>query len=175
MTTPSLPTRLLCGIGIALLSVPLIAQEVPPGELPAAVQEAIRRHANGRPVGEVDRETWEGRTVYEVEFQQEGSSSRVHVEEDGTIVQDKRASLSAQLKDFFLGTQLTDTPAPVQQTIRREASGRRINDIDIERRSGDTVYEVEIQNAESGVFQLHIDRTGRVIRDSRANAPQPNP
>jgi uncharacterized membrane protein YkoI len=68
---------------------------------------------------------------------------------------------------FYLGTQLEDTPAAVQDTIKREAKDRQIVDIDKERRGGRTMYEVEIKQPDGGNFELHIAQDGTILRDSR--------
>lgn len=142
-------------------------------DLPAAVQQTIRNEARGREIADIDRETSEGRTVYEVEFRAEGRNPQLHVAEDGSIVHGEKSRRS--LRDFFLGTQLADTPAAVQAAVRREAAGRRINDIDVERRTGRVVYEVEILDPQSGAFQLHLDADGRILKDDRTHAPQAKP
>jgi uncharacterized membrane protein YkoI len=138
--------------------------------LPKAVQETVRREARDRTVADIDREVSEGRTVYEVEFRAEGRNPQLHVAEDGSIVRGDESRRG--LRDFFLGTQLSDTPSAAQETIRREAAGRPINDIDIERRTGSVIYEVEIRDPQSGVFQLHVDPDGRIVKDSRQDAPE---
>jgi uncharacterized membrane protein YkoI len=142
-------------------------------DLPPAVQQTVRNEARGREIGDVDRESWQGRTVYEVEFRAKGSNPRIHVAEDGTLARGEESRRG--VRDAFLGTQLSDTPAAVQATIQREAAGRGINDVDVERRTGQVVYEVEIRDPQSGVFQLHVDADGKILKDSRANAPQSKP
>ena len=84
--------------------------------------------------------------------------------EDGTIVRDERTG--AGLKGLFMGTQLEDTPPPVQETIKREAGNREIADIDKERRTGEIIYEVEIKQPGRNV-ELHIAENGTIVRDSR--------
>lgn len=136
-------------------------------DLPDAVQQTVRKEARGREVSDIDRKTWQGRTVYEIEFRAEGRNPHINVAEDGTIVPTEEPR-SGRLSDIFSGTQLADTPPAVQDTIRREAAGREINDIDVEKRSGTTVYEVEIRDEQAGVFQLHIGPEGQILKDSRA-------
>lgn len=57
-------------------------------ELPAAVQKTIKRRAPNAKIDDIDRETRTGRTVYEVTFEDAGKNEKLHVAEDGTIVQD---------------------------------------------------------------------------------------
>jgi uncharacterized membrane protein YkoI len=142
-------------------------------QLPAAVKEAIKREAAGRPIAEIDRETWRGRTVYEVEFKTSGPNPQVHIAEDGTLVlpdQPTATQVGEALKNLLLGTQLEDTPAAVQQTIRHEAGDATITDIDVKRRKGERIYEVEI-NDRQNVFLLQVAEDGRVLYNTRPSAP----
>jgi uncharacterized membrane protein YkoI len=134
-------------------------------ELPAAVRATIEKEAAGREIADIDEETWNKQKVYEVEFREPGLNSQIHVAADGKLVKvdDKK---SGNMKSLFAGTQLEDTPAAVQATIKREVGNRRIVDIDKERRSGRVVYEVEVEDAE-GKFQLHIAENGRIVKDDR--------
>lgn len=146
-------------------------------DAPQAVQETVRNEARGREIADIDREVWEGRTVYEIEFRADGPNPQLHVAEDGTVVrgEETRRGMGQAIRSMFLGTQLSDTPPAVQETIQREAAGRAINDIDVERRTGNVIYEVEIRDPQSGIFQLHVNQDGRVTKDSRVDASQPNP
>jgi len=137
-------------------------------ELPEPVQTTIRQQAAGREVADVDKETWNGKTVYEVEFAQAGRNAQIHIAEDGTVVKDEqtRTGTGTGLFGRFMGTQLEETPLPVQETIKREAQGRKIADIDKEMRTGEPVYEVEIQQPGQN-FELHVAQNGSILRDSR--------
>jgi uncharacterized membrane protein YkoI len=58
-------------------------------DVPPAVQKTIEQHAAGRKIADIDKETWNKRTVYEVEFTQEGRNAQLHIAEDGTIVKEE--------------------------------------------------------------------------------------
>jgi uncharacterized membrane protein YkoI len=114
--------------------------------------------------------------VYEVEFEQEGPNAQIHIGEDGSLVKGERPreGVGTSLFGFYLGTQLEDTPAAVQETIRREANGRQIVDIDKELRTGAPVYEVHIKEP-AGSFELHIAESGTVLSDSRRSEAMGTP
>lgn len=133
-------------------------------ELPEPVRQTIEKEAKAREVADIDRESWNGKTVYEVEFAQTGRNAQIHVAEDGTIVKDERAGKG--LKGLFMGTQVADTPPPVQATIKREAGTREVVDIDKETRDGRTIYEVEIKQPNRNL-ELHVAEDGSIVRDSR--------
>jgi uncharacterized membrane protein YkoI len=133
----------------------------------------VLHEARGREIGDIERKASQGRTVYAIAFRAKGPNPKIHVAEDGTLVREE--DLRRRVREVFRGPQLSDTPQAVQATIQREATGRTINDIDVERRTGQVVYEVEIRDPQSGVFQLHVDADGKILKDSRANTPQSKP
>ncbi|MBL9207298.1 MAG: PepSY-like domain-containing protein [Opitutaceae bacterium] len=138
-------------------------------QLPPAVRETVKQQAAGREIADIDRETWQGRTVYEVEFKSPGLNPQVHIAEDGTVVKPEQtpgAHVGAGFKSIFMGTQLEDTPTAVQETIRREAGNQAIKDIDLERRDGQRVYEVDIGEGLTK-FRIHIAENGRILNDTR--------
>ena len=136
-------------------------------DLPGAVQETVRKEAAGREIADIDRESWKGRPVYEVEFRQAGRNPQIHVAEDGTLLRDERAGKG--LKSLFMGAQLEDTPPAVQERIRSIAGNRDITDIDREGSSTLFVYEVTIRD-EQGTQRLRISEKGEVLSDSRRTA-----
>lgn len=133
-------------------------------DLPPPVQEAVRAKAGQRRIADIERELWNGQPVYEIEFAEPGLNPQVHIAADGTVLRDERRP--KDVRQWLKGTQVEDTPAAVQETIRREVGERQIVDIDKEVRTGWPVYEVEVRDAQ-GTFTLHIAEDGRIVRDSR--------
>jgi len=62
------------------------ADEVSIDQVPPAVRAAIERELRGGKLEEIERETRNGRTVYEVEFKRDGKDREIHVAEDGTVL-----------------------------------------------------------------------------------------
>src|SRR3569833_1275645 len=56
--------------------------------LPEAVQKTVKSHAPDAPIADISRQTDNGRTIYEVSFQDSGKNPSIRVAEDGTLVQD---------------------------------------------------------------------------------------
>lgn len=153
------PGRNVTGI---LKSAPAVSMN----DLPAAVQKTVREQQAGRTVEDIDKETWNGQTIYEVEFKEQGPNSRLHIAADGTLVVDKNTS-TATGRNVLRGTQLSDTPAAVQATVKRMAGDAEIADVDKETWQGRNAYEVEIRR-EGVNRELLIAEDGSVLRDSEA-------
>ena len=55
-------------------------------ELPPAVQATIRARSPEAKIDDIDRELRSGRVVYEVQFSEPGQNPKMHIAEDGSLV-----------------------------------------------------------------------------------------
>lgn len=55
--------------------------------LPETVQKTIKAHAPDAPISNISRETDNGRTIYEISFEDSGKNPSIKVADDGTLVQ----------------------------------------------------------------------------------------
>ena len=79
------------GLALALaLPLPSAADEVPLEQVPPAVRTTIEREVGNGRIQEIERETREGRRVYEVEFIRDNREQEIHITEDGTVVKRDR-------------------------------------------------------------------------------------
>ena len=129
-------------------------------QLPAAVQKTVKEQQAGREIADIDREMWNGKAVYEVEFKEKGPNSRIHVASDGSMILDKDRKSGA-----YLGTQMSEAPAPVQATVKRIVSSAEIQDVDRETKNGQVVYDVEVKQ-EGLNRHLKIAENGTLLSDS---------
>lgn len=134
-------------------------------QLPDKVQNTARREALDREIVDIHREEKDGRSVYEIEFRADGPNPKIEIGADGTLLRGEEESKG--WRGLFTGMRLQDTPPAVQATVRREAGGRRVTDVDAERENEATLYRVEIDDPETGRYRLEIDRDGRIVKDSR--------
>lgn len=61
--------------------------EVPLSQVPPAVRATIEREVGNGRTEEIGRETDNGRTVYEVEFERDGRDHEIKIAEDGTVIE----------------------------------------------------------------------------------------
>jgi uncharacterized membrane protein YkoI len=147
--------------------------------LPAAVQKTIKEQQGGREVADIDKEMWNGKTVYEVEFKEKGPNSRIYIGTDGSMVVDKEKSITGRVntdKDrtvttragTYYGTQLSEAPAAVQATVKKTVSSAAVEDVDRETRDGRVYYDVEVKQ-EGLNRHLQIAEDGTLLNDSNNN------
>ncbi len=143
------------------LSDNLISSSPALDTLPAAVKKTVEEQRAGRTVADIDKETWNGQTIYEVEFKEKGPNSRIHIANDGSIVMNKGA------RGSYLGTQLSEAPKQVQDTVKGLVGEAPIADVDVKTKDGKVVYDVEIQQ-EGLNRHLQIADNGALLNDSKS-------
>lgn len=72
---------------IQKLLTPTGATGTPLSALPESVQKTIKSQAPDAPIAHISRHQDNGRTIYEVEFRDQGKNPTLQVAEDGTLVQ----------------------------------------------------------------------------------------
>lgn len=63
--------------------------KVPLSDVPANVRDTLTREAKGAPIGDVEKETEDGRLVYEADVVVDGQKREIAVAADGTLVHNK--------------------------------------------------------------------------------------
>jgi hypothetical protein len=111
---------------------------------------------------------------------------RLRIAEDGELLADSKAPLPRSSSSLALDPTapapvvydsvptLESLPPPVRETVRSEARGREVVDIDRNVTNGRTVYEIEFR-ASGRNPKIHVAEDGQLVGDTRANAPQPKP
>ena len=73
------------------------------------------------------------------------------------------APVTRLIENTFRNWTLEEVPPPVQKTVRAQAAGHKISDIDREDRAGKTICEVEFDGGDNGEDrEIHIDNDGRL-------------
>ncbi|MBX3184619.1 MAG: PepSY domain-containing protein [Polyangiaceae bacterium] len=77
---------LVGGILLATSAGVLAGEDLRFDELPAPVQETVKREVRDGRITDIERETRRGRVVYEVEFIQDNREFEIDVAEDGRLL-----------------------------------------------------------------------------------------
>ncbi len=108
-------------------------------QVPLEVKATILAEAAGGEIREIERETKDGKTVYEAEFVLDGREVEIKVAPDGTLLD--RAVEGEDDDDE--GVRAEDVPAAARAALRKLAGGARILKVEREREEGVEVYEAE--------------------------------
>ena len=133
------------------------------------VQTAIKKKAGRRHVARVVREMYGEVPAFRVTFREKGRDPIIHVSDDGTLLTPEEVPPS--LGRTLFGTKFEDTPAEVQEAIRREIGGGKILKIEKERRESETCYRVEFAKSPKGAGVVVVADTGKVLEGQYTQAP----
>jgi uncharacterized membrane protein YkoI len=147
-------------------------------DLPAAVQKTIQDQSQGAKISDIDREDRTGRTVYEVEFENEGNNREIHIASDGTLMSQDQVRTQmgwdtetdrTRVRDAK-NLKLTDLPAAVQATAKQHGADAEVEDIDTYRRDGKLVYEIEFRR-DGPNREIHVAQDGSLMDVKQIGAP----
>ena len=168
-------------------------------DLPQVVQKTIREKAGGQKIADIDRESRTRRTVWEVEFEQEGRNTEIHVSEDGMLIPEGNRLFGGTTDQtgtparpgerptatgtpagtqtgrsgvvMALGTQWEDLPKAVQQKAMQYGGKEKVADVDREEWQGKVAYEVEFRR-EGRNLEIHFGEDGTILESNdQAAAP----
>ena len=135
----------LFGLGV-ISTVSLVAwaedereEEITLEQVPAAVRATILKEAAGAKITEVERETKNGKTVYEVEFLRNGREIEIKIAPDGTVLSREIEHEGDDEDDLTID----QVPEPARAALLKLAGGATINKAEREKEHGVVVYEAE--------------------------------
>ena len=154
-------------------------------DLPPAVQKTVREQAGTSKIADIDRETRTGRIVWEVEIEQQGRNTEIHVAEDGSLVDTGLLGrtepapstapgasgtavgnpASGQTGRVFAGTRWEDLPPAVQQKAAQFGGKANVQDIDRESENGRAVYEIEFKR-EGRNLEIEFFEDGTILKSN---------
>ena len=139
-------------------------------EAPAAVQATIQAEAQGGSIEEIERETENGKTVYEADVIINGQEVEIKVAPDGTLLgkevedddddDNEGDDDDDDDDDDEEEVTLDEVPAAVKATILAQAQGGTIEEIERETEDGQVVYEAEVEiNGKEYEIEVAADGT----------------
>ena len=147
------------------LAFPAYAEKVKIEQLPSDLQERIRAEVGSSQIEDIDRQTKDGKTIYEVGYKKDGQhveSRFEHNESTGST-----ASGAYQISEKIRYEELPDA---VKRAADARLQGAEVNDVDRRTKDGRTNYEIGYKNRDGGAQQeLLITEDGRVLNEGSAN------
>jgi len=138
-------------------------EEITLDQAPAAVQATIKAEAQGGTIKEIERETENGKTVYEAEVIINGQEFEIEVAPDGTLLGKEVEEADDEEDDDDDDEEevsLDEVPAAVKATILEHAKGGTIEEIERETEDGQVVYEAEVEiNGKEYEIEVAADGT----------------
>ena len=129
-------------------------------ETPEAVQKTVRAEVGGGKLLEIEKNTEEGKLVYDVKMDKDGRTRNFTVGDGGDLLS----------MEVFLN----EAPAAVKQTIQSQVRDGQLADIYRTTDEGDVVYEVEITKGGKS-RSLTVDSNGVLFSEEESVALSDTP
>ena len=117
-------------------------------KLPGPVQQALRHAGETAPVREISVRNVDGKLVDDLELEQQNAPNpRLRIAADGTVLRDSRVvgDIADKADRTPRRSKLEDLPQAAQATVKEEAAGREIGDIEREYWNGDAGYKITLR------------------------------
>ena len=155
-------------LGAALVA-PSFADKVKLEQLSPELQQKIRAKVGSARIEDIDRDTRNGKTTYEVAFKNvDGKNTELLFEDSGTV--------AAPPADPNLDSRkltYNELPVPVRRTADSQISGGEVNDVERKVRNGRVTYGIGFKGANGTGPQreLVIDSEGNLLRGGHGGSP----
>ncbi len=153
MKSQYLITTVLVTLPLMLGQVNAAENELSKSQVPKAVIDAFEKaYPNAKPT-EFEKETFEGRTAYEVEYKENGVEYELVYSADGILLQKEEEIDGKSL------------PEPVIQAVKKAHPKAEIKEVEKLMKPDGTLtgYEVEIKTAGKKT-ELELDTNGNVLK-----------
>src|SRR5688572_6759481 len=145
--------------------------DIPLADLSPAVQKTIKSKVGNGQIKEIEVETEEGKSYYEVDFVKGDKRLEFNVDMNGKALTEPRTvtqrftDRTRELADNMVekDLRLDDLPTAVKKTVVNETSGASIKEIDREKHDGITFYEVEYVKDDNRK-EIVLDTDGKVTK-----------
>jgi len=130
-------------------------------DCPAAVQATLTKEAFGAKIDEVKKDVdEEDKTAsYEAKVKIDNKDYVITVAEDGTL---ERKQLAGIGEETSVGIKLADCPTPVQTTLKREAGGAIIEEVNKETEDKKNTFSVEVKIADK-TYNISVAEDGTLV------------
>jgi len=142
--------------------------------LPEAVKNAVKAYTSAAEVSSVELTTRAGHPVYEIVYHSSGRRDRLVIAKDGSLVKhDLNVSPAVEVAAGSPpALAIYDLPARVQDNLRRQTDGVRIQEIDTKEVAGNQVYQVK-WDTNGTPRELLVANDGAVIYPEGAVVNEP--
>jgi hypothetical protein len=151
--------RLSVGVMVGLFLVGMFARsddkKVPLDKVPKAVMDAIKARFPGADVTSVEKETEDGKVVYDVELKHKDRKYEMDIEENGTVLEIEK--------------EIKDVPAAVTKAVEAKypkATIKEVMEVNKVKGKEETPihYEVTIESAEKKTMEVIVSLDGKSVK-----------
>jgi uncharacterized membrane protein YkoI len=125
-------------------------------DVPQKVMDTIKSSFAGAKIDSIERETEDGKVIYDFEMTQDGAKAEADVQDDGTLLETERA------------IKLADAPAAITQAVKEKFPNGEVKEVMAKTKGGATaVHEYEVVVKDGGKSkEVTIAPDGKITQDA---------
>jgi uncharacterized membrane protein YkoI len=161
--------RIMGGLGVSMVATFLVlatgadsfAEKVPYDKVPKKVRDAVEARFPDAKVSSVEKETEDGKVVYDIELKHKGKKYEMDIQEDGTVLEIEK-EVAAK-----------DLPKAVKAAVNAKYPGAKLKDImEVNKVKGTKEtpdhYEIIILTADNEEREILVSLDGKSIKAEKA-------
>jgi uncharacterized membrane protein YkoI len=145
---------------VALVGLALVArvradeeEKIPLDKVPKAVLDAVKAKYPAGELKGAEKETEDGKTVYEIALKDKGQNIEATFKPDGTLV-----SIEKEIA-------LKDLPKAVAEALDAKYPKATVNKVEEETEGDKVTYELQLVTADKKHLEVVFDPTGKVVEE----------
>ena len=146
---------------LSALALPAYAEKVQFDQLPADLQQKIRAQVGSAQIEDIDRETKDGRTIYEVAYKENGQHREAQIEHNAPVTASTTTSTSTSVDSRKIS--YNELPQNVKNAISSHIQGAEVNDVDRQVKDGRVTYEIGYKLNDGAQQELLVADDGRIL------------
>jgi hypothetical protein len=148
-------------------------QEIKLTEAPQAAQDALAKEAKGAKIETVDKETRDGKVVYEADAIVDGKNHEIVVDADGKVISNKldmeedekgeKGEKGEKEEKDEQKVSLDQVPAAVKATFAKESDGAEVKEVEKETEDGKAAYETTV-SIKGKEYEIKVAEDGTLLK-----------
>ena len=143
---------------VMLAATALAGEKVPLDKVPKAVQDAVKARFPKAEITSIEKETNEGKVVYDIELKSEGRKYEMDIQEDGTVLEIEK-EVAAK-----------DVPEAVSKAIEAKYPKSKVKEVmEVNKVKGKEEkpdhYEVTLETADGKKLEVIVSLDGKSVKE----------
>jgi uncharacterized membrane protein YkoI len=134
------------------------AEKVAPDKAPKAVRDAINARFPGAEVTSMEKETEDGKVVYDVELKHKGRKYEMDIHEDGTVVEIEKEVPAKDVPEAVTKALTAKYPTATVEIVME------VNKVSGKKEIPDH-YEVTLRTAEKKELEVTVSLDGKTVKE----------
>lgn len=139
-------------------------------QLPVPVQNVVKTETKNGPVTNIRQLTQNGRTIYQIGFQQPTGEKDIYLEANGSYVQQSATVATTAKTNGPVEVKLKDLPENVQKVINSETSAGPVKKIEQMAHLRRSIYKVTYQPPGAAEKVIYLNKDGSYVREQSQTA-----